>query len=266
VFAGSGFQEGLRNYRDLKLMGRMLGQWSTSMDAFQEMIAARRRAFAERLPKVDALLTSGQLQSLQKNRTALAGRLEQVAATRDVAALAPPDQAAQWARVQRDEAMLAHDPDTPAYAKLREHLAMVRGVLLYQMDQEFAARLWSERKALRGLDVGLVRAQQGWTQLETGRQALPVETGGFAERVIALRQRLGALQLRLAAAETAQGYALAELAVADLEQQKVRLQGYRVQAQFALATIYDQAAHTGGNSKTTAVSPGPVASPGGSRP
>ncbi|MGH8170712.1 MAG: tetratricopeptide repeat protein, partial [Steroidobacteraceae bacterium] len=39
VFAGSDFQEGLRNYRDLKLMERMLGEWSTSMDAFQEMIA-----------------------------------------------------------------------------------------------------------------------------------------------------------------------------------------------------------------------------------
>ncbi len=51
VFAGSDFQEGLRNYRDLKLMERMLGQWSTSMDTFQEIIAARHRAYAERLPE-----------------------------------------------------------------------------------------------------------------------------------------------------------------------------------------------------------------------
>ncbi|MFZ1866906.1 MAG: tetratricopeptide repeat protein [Steroidobacteraceae bacterium] len=266
VFAGSGFQEGLRNYRDLKLMGRMLGQWSTSIDAFQEMIAARRRAFAERLPRVDALLTSGKLESLQKNRVALAGRLEQIASTRDVAALATPDQAARWARVLRDQAMLAHDPNTPAYAKLRERVAMVRGVLLYQMDQEFAARLWAERKELRNLDVALARAQQGWTQLESGRQALPVETGGFADRVTALQQRIGALQVRLAAAETAQSQALAELAVADLEQQKQRLQGYGVQAQFALATLYDQAAHPGGDSKASAPTQAPVAVAGGSRP
>jgi hypothetical protein len=266
VFAGSDFQEGLRNYRDLKLMGRMLGQWATSMDAFQEMIATRRDAFAERLPKVDALLTSGKLQTLRQDRVALATRLEQVAATRDVTALAPPDQAALWARVSRDQAMLAHDPDTPAYARIRERLAMVRGVLLYQMDREFAARLWSERKELRALDVALARAQQGWSQLENGRQALPVETSGFAERVSALQQRVGALQMRLAAAETAQSQALAERAVAELEQQKERLQGYRVQAQFALATIYDQAAHAGGNRKTSALGPGPVAPPGESRP
>jgi tetratricopeptide (TPR) repeat protein len=266
VFAGSGFQEGLRNYRDLKLMGRMLDQWSTSMDAFQEMIAARHSAFAERIPKVDGLLTSGKLQSLQKDRAALAARLEQVAATRDVAALAPPDQAALWARVLRDQAMLAHDPDTPAYARIRERLAMVRGVLLYRMDRQFEARLWDERKELRTLDASLARAQQGWNQLQTGRQALPVETGGFADRVSALQQRVGAIQARLATAETAQSHALAELAVADLEQQKERLQGYRVQAQFALATIYDQAAHAGGNRKTSTLVPAPGASSGGSRP
>ena len=246
VFAGSDFQEGLRNYRDLKLMERMLGQWSTTMDAFQEMIAARHRAYAERIPKIEALLASGVLASVQQRRAALAARLAQVERTRDVAALATTQQRALWARVLRAQAMLAHDPGTPTYAKLRERLALVRGVLLYQMDQEYAARSWSERKALRSLDVELAQAQRRWTQLQDGRQALPVATGGFAGRVTALQQRIGALQVRLAAAETAQSRALADLAVRDLGQQKKRLQGYRVQAQFALATIYDQAAHAGG--------------------
>lgn len=264
VFAGSDFQEGLRNYRDLKLMGRMLGQWSTSMGAFLEMIAARRTAYAERSPRISALLTSGRLASLQQRRAALADRLQQVERTRDVAALATSGQRAQWARVLRDQAMLAHDPDTPAYAKLRERLRLVRGVLLYQMDQEFAARLWSERKELRGFDVTLGQAQRQWAQLANGKQALPVETGDFAGRVTALQQRIDALQVRLEAAEAAQGRALAELAVETLEQQKHRLEGYRVQAQFALATIYDQAAHSGNDRTSTA--PAGVPSSGGPPP
>ena len=253
VFAGSDFQEGLRNYRDLKLMGRMLGQWSTTMDAFQEMIAVRHRAYSQRLPKVDALLTSGTLSSLKQRRAALGDRLAQVERSRDVAALATPEQAAQWTRVLRVQATLAHDPDTPTYAKLRERLALVRGVLLYQMDQQFAARLWHERVRLQRLDLALTGAQRSWTRLESGRQALPVETGDFAGRVSLLQQRIGVLQARLASAETAQGRSLAELAVHDLEQQKQRLQGYRVQAQFALATIYDQAAHAAGNSNVAPV-------------
>jgi tetratricopeptide (TPR) repeat protein len=265
VFAEPDFQEGLRNYRDLKLMQRMLGQWSTSMDAFQEMIAARRRAFGERLPKVDALLASGTLATLQQRRAALASRLAQVESTRDVAALATEDQQAQWARVLRDQAKLARDPDTPAYAKLRERLRLVRGVLLYQMDQEFAARVRHERVQLRSVDAALGRSQERWTQLESGRQAARAETGDFAGRVSALQQRIGALQVRLAAAEEAQSRALAELAVKGLEQRKKQLSGYRVQAQFALATIYDQATHADGNS-VPSPSALPLAVPGGGAP
>jgi hypothetical protein len=246
VFAQPDFQEGLRNYRDLELMQRMLAQWSTSMDAFGEMIAARRRAFAERLPKVDALLASGTLEALQQRRAALASRLAEVEHTRDVAALATADQRALWARVLRDQAMLAHDPDTAAYAKLRQRLRLVRGVLLYQMDQEFAARLRLEQVQMRRLDAAAGQAQARWAQLASGRQAMRAQTGDFAGRVRALQQRIGELQVRLAAAAAAQSRALAELAVHGLEQRKKQLLGYRVQAQFALATIYDQAAHPDG--------------------
>ena len=265
VFAGPDFQEGLRNYRDLKLMERMLGQWSSSMDAFQEMIAARDRAYTERLPEVNALLTSDRLASLNRRRAALADRLAQVQRTRDVTALAAPDEQALWARVLRAQAKLAHDPDTPTFAALRERLRVVRGVLLYRMDQEFAARLWHEHQQLRRFDVALGRAQARWTELASGRQALPVATGDFAGRVSALQERVGTLQARLSAAETAQSQALAELAVQDLEQQKKRLQGYRIQAQFALATIYDQAAHPADGDKASAPG-GPEIRPDGDAP
>lgn len=247
AFAEPDFQEGLRNYRDLKLMQHMLRQWSSSMDAFQEMIAARRRAFAERLPKVDALLNSNELATLEAHRAALASGLAQVVRAHDAAAFADPDQQVQWALVQRVQAKLARDPQTATYTKLRARLALVRGVLLYQMDQEFAARLWHARVQLRGIDAALHQAQARWSGLQSGRQAMQAQTGDFAGRVSALQQRLGALQVRLAAAEAAQGQALADLAVSRLEQRKQRLRGYRVQAQFALATIYDQAAHAEGS-------------------
>ncbi len=257
VLAEPGFQEGLSNYRDLKLMGRMLRQWSTSMDAFQAMIAARQRAYAERLPKVDALLNAGTLASLKQRRAAVAARLAQVARTRDVAALASPRQRRRWALVQRVRAMLARDPDTPAYAKLRARLQLVQGVLLYRMDRQFAARLWDERERLRTIDRALRQAQASWAQLQGDRQAMQDETGDFAARVSALQQRIGALQVRLTAAEAAQSRALAKVAVHDLKQRKKRLQGYRVQAQFALAALYDQAAHAAGaGAAPPAVSPG----------
>ena len=129
------------------------------------------------------------------------------------------------------------------------------------------ARVWSERKALRDLRC---RVGTGTAGLDSApepddrrcRSRPVISRDGWAT----LQQRIGALQVRLAAAETAQSNALAELAVVTSSNRRQRLQDYRVQAQFALATIYDQAAHPGRDSKTSALAPAPIASAGGSRP
>ena len=57
ILAGHDFQEGLKNYRDLVFMGHTLDNWDDSMEAFSDMIDTRERAYAERLPRTDALLS-----------------------------------------------------------------------------------------------------------------------------------------------------------------------------------------------------------------
>ena len=42
-----------KNYRDMVYLGSTLARWGDSMDAFQDMIDTRERAYAERLPRVD---------------------------------------------------------------------------------------------------------------------------------------------------------------------------------------------------------------------
>ena len=53
-----------------------------SMDAFGAMIDTRERAYAERLPRADALLATDAADELQRRREALAGRLNSVEAGR----------------------------------------------------------------------------------------------------------------------------------------------------------------------------------------
>src|SRR5579862_1001970 len=68
VLAGHDFQEGVKNYRDLVYMGGTLERWGDSMSAFQDMIDTRERAYAERLPRTDALLASGAVEKLQQRK------------------------------------------------------------------------------------------------------------------------------------------------------------------------------------------------------
>jgi hypothetical protein len=82
--------------------------------------------------------------------------------------------------------------------------------------------------------------------VQKARGSMPNNTGVFAERVAALRQRLDAAQVRLAGVAKQQNYLLESLARNELEQQKERISTYQIQARFALAAIYDRAALGGG--------------------
>ncbi|MBS0364304.1 MAG: hypothetical protein JSR67_00600 [Proteobacteria bacterium] len=243
IMAGHDFQEGLKNYRDLDYLSGMLGHWDESMDAFADMIDTRERAYAERLPRADALLASGAVEHLQEREVALENELSDIRARHDVAALGTAEERDQWARTQRLEGALATTTDSPDAAGLHERLGLLKGVQYYRLDEAFGARLWQAQRGLKDIGVALREAQSRWIRVQRARKNVPLNNGEFAARIAALRQRIGALQTRLAAAQQRQGAYLAGIAVGELQQQKERLAAYQVQARYALADMYDRAAH-----------------------
>jgi hypothetical protein len=243
VLAGHDFQEGLKNYRDLGYLGRTLDRWAESMQAFNNMIDTREKAYAERLPRADAMLADGALDRDQKAREDLEGRLNSIESQGDVAALGSPEEREQWARIQRIEAALADAPDDEQTANMRDRLRLVKGVLYFRLNESFKARVWRERRSIKDLDLALREAQARFIRVEKARKSVPTNTGEFATRIAALQQRIDALQIRLVDAAKKQNEYLAALAVKELEGQKDRLATYQIQARFALATMYDRAAN-----------------------
>jgi tetratricopeptide (TPR) repeat protein len=261
LLAGHDFQEGLKNYRDLTFMGKTLDRWGDNMEAFGDMIDTRERAYAERTPKVDALLASGAVDKLQQRRTDLETRVNTIEKDGDVAALGSDEEREQWARIQRMEAALVGAPDTPENAELRERLKLVKGVLYFRLNDSFKARMWQQHRSIKDLDLALHEAQSRWIRVDRARKSVPNNNGEFAARVASLKARIEALQVRLADVQKKQTGYLAQLAIHELDEQKTRLAAYQVQARFALASMYDRAA----NEDTTHKEPG-AALPKGSKP
>ena len=139
----------------------------------------------------------------------------------------------------------------------------MKGVLYFRLNDSFKARMWQQRRTMKDLDLSLKEAQNRWIRVQRARQSVPTNNGEFAARVAALKARIDALQGRLAAVEQKQGDYLAQVAVAELEQQKNRLATYQVQARFALASMYDRAANPEPAKKPEDVAP---AQKGGDEP
>jgi TolA-binding protein len=243
VLAGHDFQEGLKNYRDLAYLGGTLGRWTESMEAFANMIDARERAHAERLPRADAIIADAPGDRMQGYREELESRLLEIERNGEVDRLGTAEERDQWERIERIEVALATASPGEETGAARETLRLVKGVLYWRLNEAFRARLWQQRRTLKDIDVALREAQNRFVRVERARRSVPTNTGEFAQRIARLNERLDGLNGRLVQMQDKQNGYLARVAIRELEGQKERLATYQLQARFALASIYDRAAN-----------------------
>ena len=242
LLASHEFQEGLKNYRDLRIMQRNLERWVDSLAAFDEMVAAREAAHARRAPRKAEVLAGVDLGALARRQAGLAERVARLEAGRDVVALATPEEGAQWRRLDDLEARVAALPAGVQRDALAGRVRLLRGTLAWTLDRDYRLRLSRLRSDLRVSDAALAEARRRHGLVEQAGVLAPADTAGFAARVRDLGQRMARLQPRIDAATGAQERLLAGIAVRELEAQKARLASYATQAQFALAALYDGAA------------------------
>ena len=74
VLAQHEFQEALKNYRDLRFLAKNLDDWREKLGVFEDMLATRRKAFADRLPLVRERQQQIDVEALVKRREALTRR------------------------------------------------------------------------------------------------------------------------------------------------------------------------------------------------
>jgi hypothetical protein len=244
LLASNEFQEGLKNYRDLRLMQNNLSSWTLTIEAFNDMVDTRRRAYEQRIPALQRTVETVDLDAIEAHRNELESRIAAIERDTDGVGLATERELEQWRKIEHIEQVLRRaDPADPMVAEMREKVRLLRGTLLWDFNSSYKARLWKQRKELRELNVANTEARRRWVLVERARQEYPERTESFAKRVAGLQPRLTALDGRLAAAAGRQNQYLADIAIRELQAQQQRLVAYSVQARFALASIYDRAAN-----------------------
>jgi hypothetical protein len=260
VLADNDFQEGLKNYRDMAYMSGALHHWDDSMEAFAAMIDTRQRAYAERMPRADALLGGDLPARLRDQRAAVGAQLDAIETGDDVAALGTSTEREQWAHVLQLEEQLAAQPPSLEREEARDKLRLIKGVLYWRLNSSFKARSYEQRRALQELDASLEALQNRWVRVQQARDTVPNDTGEFAARIAALAARIQAMRDRLGQASQQQNEYLESIAESELQAQKERLDAYALQARFALADIYDRASDQGsGGAAAPPPSPAPAA-------
>ncbi|HEX6706437.1 MAG TPA: hypothetical protein VF169_16890 [Albitalea sp.] len=243
VLAEHEFQEAFKNYRDLRFLSKNLQNWQDNLGVFGDMLENRRKAYADRLPKVlDAAKASENgLDALQKRRDTLAAELERAEADADGAAFADAKQRELMERIDSVQATLKQLGDDAEFAPARHRARLAAGAMTWQLAQDHPGRVWKARKGLARIDTELAEAKRHDAALAQAQKDEPVRFDQFGNRIGDLGKRIGVLIPHVAALGKEQQQAVQDIAVAALSRQKERLAVYMTQARFAVAQLYDRA-------------------------
>ena len=245
VIAGNEFQEAFKNYRDLQFLGHNLAEWHENLGVFGDMLATRRQAFADRIPKIrEQQQASGQdIAHLQRRSDENAAAVQQAEEAADGVAFADANERELQQRLARVTSTLASlPPDAdPGLVEAHDRLRRVAGALAWQLAHEFPARMWDARKGQKQTEDALVDARAHDEQLARAQRDEPARFEEFARRIAELQARVDVLMPRVAALGKEQQGALQEIAITSLASQKERLAQYTAQARYAVAQLYDRA-------------------------
>ena len=245
VLATHAFQEGLKNYRDLNYLFANLDTWQQSAGVYSAMLETRLQAYEERLPRVEETLTRTDIDDMISRKLEYDALLNNIEQSNDWLALADEQEFEMWGEITALEDSPAVQANIPEAVEVRDKIDLLKGVLQWQLEREFGPRLWKIRRNLRQTGEALVETQRARRQIDETMRNEPVKFADFSDRVYGLSPRIDAMKDDVGDAMLAQGDQLRSIAIGELQAQKQRLDTYTLQARFALAAIYDQAAVAG---------------------
>jgi hypothetical protein len=241
LMASHRFQEGLKNYRDVLGLTSNLEEWLASLAVFDDILDTRERAFRERLPRLEATLARVDPDAAAAHRVALEGRIAVIERDRAAAALGTRSERELLAELDAMDARVARLGSDPESVDLRERHRLLKGMLLWDLDRDFPARLWQTTRSLRDLDREIREAQRRRYRVESFRDEWPETFAVLSARIAELTPRVVDLRTLADITLARQGRFLEDVAVTELTGQRERLESYRGEARFALAAIYDLA-------------------------
>jgi tetratricopeptide (TPR) repeat protein len=245
VVATHSFQEGLKNYRDLGYLRRNLDEWQENIDVYRSMLETRELAYYERLPQIEESLARADVDALVSRKLEMDGMLDSIEQSGDSLALATEREFDLWGEITGIEQTPALAAEIPESDEALGKIKLLKGVVQWDLDKEFKARLWKNRRDLRDTGQALVETQRARRSVYEAMRNQPLIFERFNARVAGLDPRLATLQTRLDTTMDRQRAYLQSIAIDELQAQKRRLDSYSVQARFALAAIYDLSATVG---------------------
>ena len=246
VLSAHNFQEPLKDYRDLGYLQHLLNLWLDNIKLYYDMVDARRLAYQQRAPLIRERLEKQEAKALYQRWRDFQSLTQAQHGSGDPLDLATGKEKLQWRTLRKIQVTLANLPPEPRHTNMLAKARWLQGILYWQIQADYKARLWDVEKQLQGLKETVADAVDKHQNVSDALDNVQVGFDGYDRRIEAMRQRILSLLPRIQASRDSASEQLQRLALRELETRRERLASYRIQARYALARSYDLIAQQSG--------------------
>lgn len=239
LFASYSFHGRWRDYHEQLRQIHLLQRWQQRLPAIEAMVAVQLRKHRQQVPLAEEILAAlqqaGWPQQLEKiEQKFLHGR-----ESNDLAMFATEEERKLLLAVDEAEQRMARWPEK-IKPELHERLALQKGLLLWQLQENSVPRQWQRERQLKGLSSLL-------EEMEVLADRVAMAARGDSHRVLALGHQLAGLYNEIAALEV-RGNSLLQrqqeeieaLALVQIGATRQRLKAFTAESWSALADLQNK--------------------------
>lgn len=240
LMASHDFQASLQNYLDLEDLRKRLDSWADYYDAYEEMIAIRRKYYEPLLPEIDEQFRKldSRIRLRLEQRDRIDSRLKNM-----LVAPRPDFLATAQERVFRQQLAKLEKQysGAGAHSEAMQRINRLKGVLHWNINTQYDERLTEAFKHLADLDKDIARLKAIYASFVRTRQAATQSYEGYDEQIRRLRIKTQQSMDTVNTLMARQGHMLEVMAINELTKRRQKLEQSQVKARFAMAESYDRA-------------------------
>jgi hypothetical protein len=242
LMASNDFQESLQNYFDLDDLRKRLEAWDESIEAYEEIIRIRANYYEAVLPGLDKQFREidSQMRLRLEQRQALDDRLKLMLVSPRPDFLETAEERGIREILRQQEQKYKND-SSDSGSEARRRIKRLQGVLYWRIKTTYDQRLTDAYKHLHQLDSDVEKLRNIYRSFVRSRQAATQSYKGYDDQLRQLKNRVRDAKEKVGTLMARQGHMLDVMALNELDQRRIRLEEFQVQARFALSESYDRA-------------------------
>lgn len=239
LFVSLDFHDAVKNLQELRYLGFTLNKWKSNLPALNLILEEKRLTYNRKIKDNDHRPLLDRSRALLIKRDKLIETINAFQADDSTLDMITDNEQQQLESLNKIKARIEKLHNHTDISEQKDKLRLMQGMLVWQINTDYASRLWEIRKSTKELDIVIKQMQSSIASLSNTWKEAPARHKYFLGEISQKNARIKQLHQDIENSIATQENIIASMALETANQYANRLKMLHDRALFAKARIYD---------------------------